>query len=90
MSEEQYPTSEKLTVLDGVTINKDNKWWSAVLKYTTEWSKKPQFAVYLWINRGGTWKRQEKFIILPDVWPKIRETIEKMLTLQSGLYEADS
>ncbi len=78
MSEDKLPISEKLTVLDSVTLYKTGKWWSAVALVDSFGRK--QVATYLWLNKNGTWKRQQKFMIRnKEEWAKIKEAIEKFL-----------
>jgi len=76
-----YPTDDAIKVLSAKTINKTAKWWSAVLKFTSEYKgDKPQIAVYLWAQRGGRWKRVQKLTILPSAWPQLRDAIEEIVS----------
>ena len=78
MSEDKLPISEKLTVLNSVTLYKTGKWWSAVALVDSFGRK--QVATYVWLNKNGTWKRQQKFVIRnKEEWTKIKEAIEKFL-----------
>ena len=78
MSEDKLPISEKLTVLDSVILYKTSNWWSAVALIDSFGRK--QIATYLWLNKNGTWKRQQKFVIKnKEEWTKVREAIEKFL-----------
>ncbi len=78
MSEDKLPISEKLTVLDSVILYKTSNWWSAVALIDSFGRK--QIATYLWLNKDGTWKRQQKFVIKnKEEWTKVREAIEKFL-----------
>jgi hypothetical protein len=55
MSEEKLPISEKLKVLDAITLYKTDKWWSAIALVDSFGRK--QIALYLWLNKDGKWKR---------------------------------
>lgn len=77
VSEEKLPISESLKVIDGVTLYKSEKWWSAVALIDAFGRK--QIAVYLWIKRGGQWKRKNKFIIHSKAeWQQIKGAIETL------------
>ena len=78
MSEEKFPVSETLKVIDGTTIYKTDKWWSAVVLLESFGIK--QVAVYLWNKKGDAWKRRQKFVVSNrDTWAKIAEAVEKYL-----------
>ena len=78
MSEEKLPISEKLTVIEGVTLYKTEKWWSAIALVDSFGRK--QIAMYLWLNKEGKWKRQQKFVIHDKAeWSRIKEMVEKLL-----------
>jgi hypothetical protein len=78
VTEEKLPISEKLKVLQGVTLYKTDKWWSAVT--LVESFGRKQIAVYLWLNKDGVWKRKEKFLIHNKAeWSKIKEAVEHLL-----------
>ena len=74
--EEPFPLHETVQVLEGVTINKSSKWWSAAL--LVESYGKRQVALYLWIKDDGKWKRKEKFIIpSKDMWEKTKKVLDE-------------
>jgi len=78
MSEENLPISEKLTIIKGVTLYKTEKWWSAIALVDSFGRK--QIAMYLWLNKEGKWKRQQKFVVRNKAeWSQVKETIEKLL-----------
>ena len=78
MSEEKLPISEKLTVIEAVTLYKTEKWWSAITLVDSFGRK--QIAMYLWLNKEGKWKRQQKFVIRRKAdWSQIKENVEKFL-----------
>lgn len=78
MSEEKFPISEKLKVIEGTTLYKTDKWWSAVL-HVESFGRK-QIAMYLWNKRGDAWKRRQKFVVKnKDEWTKIKEAVERYL-----------
>lgn len=75
---EDYPISTELKLLEGNTLYKTEKWWSAVLLVDSFGRK--QVAMYLWLFKNGKWKRQQKFVIRnKSEWPKIKEVVEKYL-----------
>ncbi|MEM2529612.1 MAG: hypothetical protein QXQ76_00490 [Candidatus Bathyarchaeia archaeon] len=78
MSEERLPISEELKVLEGTTLYKTGKWWSAVALVDSFGRK--QVALYLWLNKDGKWKRQQKFVIhTKDEWSKVKEVVDKLI-----------
>ena len=78
MSEEKYPVFEKLTVLQGQTLYKSEKWWAAVLLLESFGRK--QIAFYLWLRKGEDWKRSQKYVIRSrEEWTKIRDIVEKFM-----------
>jgi hypothetical protein len=78
MSEERLPVSEKLTVLQSTTLYKTKKWWSATALLESFGRK--QVAVYLWLNKDGQWKRQEKFLIhSKKEWEEIKGTVDRLI-----------
>jgi hypothetical protein len=39
-----------------------------------------QVAVYLWLNKDGQWKRQEKFLIhSKKEWEEIKGTVDRLI-----------
>lgn len=77
MGEEELPVSESLKVIQGITLYKTEKWWSAVVLLDSFGRR--QIAAYLWMKRGDQWKRKNKFAIHNKVeWRRIKEAIEKL------------
>lgn len=75
--EEKLPVSESLKVIQGSTLYKTEKWWSAVA--LVDAFGRRQIAVYLWIKQGDQWKRKSKFIIHNRAeWQRIKEAVEKL------------
>lgn len=78
MPEEKLPISEKLEVLDSVTLRKTSKWWSAIALVDSFGRK--QIAMYVWLNKDGKWKRNQKFTIHDKVeWARVKEAAEKFI-----------
>jgi len=78
MSEGNLPISEKLKVLEGFTVYKTEKWWSAIA--LVESFGRKQIAVYLWTKREDQWKRKQKFVVHNKAeWLQIKDAIEKLL-----------
>jgi hypothetical protein len=78
MSKEKLPISEKLKVLDSITLYKTNKWWSAIA--LIESFGRRQIAIYVWLNKEGKWKRNQKLIIHnKNEWTQVKESTEKFL-----------
>lgn len=74
----EFPVSETLKVLKGLTLYKTEKWWSAIV--LMESFGKKQIAVYLWGKKGDEWKRRQKFVVRnKSQWAEIKEAIEKLL-----------
>lgn len=75
---EEFPVSEKLRVIEGTTLYKTDKWWSAVL--VVESFGRKQVNLYLWNKAGDKWKRRQKFLVPgKEEWTKIKEAVEKYL-----------
>lgn len=76
--EERPPVSESLRVLDYFTLFKSAKWWSAVVLLESFGRK--QICLYLWVRRGGTWRRKHKFVIQDEEsWEAIKAAVERFL-----------
>jgi hypothetical protein len=79
MSEEKFPISESLKVVQGITIYKTDKWWEAVILLESFGRK--QIATYLWNKKDNQWKRRQKFVIhRKNEWSQITEAVEKLLS----------
>ena len=77
MGEEELPVSESLKVIQGITLYKTEKWWSAVVLLDSFGRR--QIAAYLWMKRGDQWRRKNKFTVHNKVeWRRIKEAIEKL------------
>jgi len=75
---EKFPVSESLRIIRGTTIYKTDKWWLAVV--LMESFGRRQIATYLWYNRGGVWKRRQKFVVQNGaLWQQIKNAIENLL-----------
>lgn len=79
MAEEKFPVSETLKVIEGTTIYKTNKWWSAVV--VVESFGRRQINLYLWNKLGEQWKRRQKFLVpnKKEQWTLLKESVEKYL-----------
>jgi len=78
MSEEKLPISEKLKVIDSSTLYKTSKWWSAIVLLESFGRK--QIAMYVWLNKDGKWKRNQKFVIHnKDEWSQIKGAVDKFI-----------
>jgi len=78
MASERFPVHETIKVLQGETIFRTEKWWMAVLK--TESYGRTMVNIYLWVNRDGNWKRQQKISIRgKETWEKIKAAVDKLI-----------
>lgn len=78
MTEEKFPISESLKVIQGITIYKTDKWWAAVALLESFGRK--QIATYLWNKKDDQWKRRQKFVIRKKgEWLQIKEAIERLM-----------
>jgi predicted phosphatase len=76
---EKLPISDKLSVLGSVTLYKTTKWWATVALLDSFGRK--QVALYLWLNKEGKWKRNQKYIIHSrEEWNRIKEAVEKFVS----------
>lgn len=74
-----FPVHEDLDIQAGETVFKSQKWWKAVVLY--DGYRGPEIAVYLWQQREGEWRRQQKYVIRSlDDWEQDKEIIEKFVT----------
>lgn len=75
----EFPVHEELDLQEGQTVFKSQKWWKAVVLY--EGYRGPEIGVYLWQNRDGEWRRQQKYVIRSlDDWEQDKEIIEEFVT----------
>jgi len=78
MPEEKFPVSEELKIIEGTTLYKTDKWWSAVL--VVESFGRKQITLYLWNKVADKWKRRQKFLVpSKEEWARIKEAVEKYL-----------
>lgn len=78
LSEEKFPVSETLKIIEGLNLYKTDKWWCAVV--LMESFGKKQIGVYLWNKKSDQWKRRQKFVIHnKDEWGRIKEKVEKLI-----------
>lgn len=76
MPGEELPISEKLKVIDAVTLYKTEKWWAAVALVDSFGRR--QIALYLWLKKNGRWKRNQKYVIHSrGEWSQVKEAVEK-------------
>ena len=74
-----FPVHEDLDIQAGETVFKSQKWWKAVVLY--DGYRGPEIAVYLWQQREGEWRRQQKYVIRSlDDWEQDKEIIKKFVT----------
>ncbi|MFP3985277.1 MAG: hypothetical protein ACLFU9_04850 [Candidatus Bathyarchaeia archaeon] len=77
-SSEKLPISEFYTVVDYVTIFKNEKWWEAVVAF--EAYGKRSIGMYMWQFNDGKWKRKHKFQIRSvEEWDKVKSSVEQLL-----------
>ncbi|MHA1410684.1 MAG: hypothetical protein ACTSQY_10335 [Candidatus Odinarchaeia archaeon] len=75
MTDDKFPVSDALEVIEGRTIYKTDKWWSAVVLLNSFGRR--QLATYLWQYENETWKRRQKFVIQKKSnWKLYKEAIE--------------
>lgn len=78
LAEKKFPVSESVSVLEGKTLFKTDKWWAAVLLVQSFGRK--QIATYLWNKKGEEWKRRQKLVIRDrGQWLQIKEAVESFL-----------
>jgi hypothetical protein len=83
LGEEKLPLSDIYKILSYKNIYKTDKWWEAIV--LTEAFGKKSVNFYLWIKRGGKWKRKHKFVVRGlDEWLQIKSTVESMLSATSS------
>lgn len=72
----EYPVHEELDVQKGETVFKSDDWWKAIVLY--EGYRGREIGVYLWQDRDGEWRRQQKYVIRSkDDWDQDREIINR-------------
>ena len=79
VTDEKFPVSETLKIIDGTTIYKTDKWWSAVV--VVESFGRRQINLYLWNKKGDDWKRRQKFLVpnKKEQWTNLKEAVEKYM-----------
>lgn len=75
----EFPVHDEITVQDGRTVFKDDRWWKAVILY--EDFQGLAVAVYVWQNwNGDDWRRQQKYVIRShEAWEQDRDLIEEFI-----------
>ena len=77
--EEKLPVHESIDVKEYINLYKTDKWWAAVVLSESFGHK--DVSLYQWMNRQGTWKRQNKWKIKnQSEWSAIKEAVEKLVT----------
>jgi len=83
LTKEEFPVSDKLKVITGVTLSKSDKWWLAVVALESFGRK--QICIYLWQKSDEKWKRRQKFMIRgTDHWMKIKEAVDQLMPHLTG------
>jgi hypothetical protein len=84
MSEqEKLPLPDIYRVIESITIFKSQKWWEAVV--AIESFGRRSIAIYLWLNRNGTWKRKQKLQMRSvDEWNKVKNAVEQLMPKLQG------
>lgn len=78
VEQEKFPVSDVITVVEGKTVYKTEKWWQAVI--LGEAFGRRFVAVYLWQKQGGRWKRIHKLKVNNlTSWKQIREIIDNLI-----------
>lgn len=73
-----FPVHEMVKVIDGITLAKSGRWWSAAL--LVEWRGRSVICFYLWQKKNDHWKRKYKWQIRSkDDWAKIREAVDSFI-----------
>lgn len=73
-----FPLHEELDVIKGETVFKSNDWWKAVVLY--DGYRGREIGVYLWQDRDGEWRRQQKYVIRSaDDWETDKEVIDRFV-----------
>jgi len=75
---EKLPISEKIRVIRHMNIFKSDKWWAACV--LIESFGRRQVALYLWHNRGGSWKRRQKFVFRSrQEWESVKAMVDELV-----------
>ncbi len=83
LTEKKFPVSETLKVVDGKTLYKNDRWWSAVVALESFGRK--QVCIYLWNKKGDEWKRRQKFVVTGQSnWEKLKAAVESLLPYLTG------
>lgn len=73
-----FPIHEELEVQGGQTVFKSDDWWKAVVRYNG--FRGDEVGVYLWKNKDGDWRRQQKYVIRSnDDWDRDKALIEEFV-----------
>lgn len=74
----EYPVHEKIDVIEGKTIYKNDGWWKAVVA-SDSWNSK-DISVYLWQQKDGNWVRKQKYKVSDkEEWTDTKSTIDDMV-----------
>lgn len=73
----EYPVHEKIDVIEGETIYKNDGWWKAVVTCDS-WNGE-EVNVYLWQENDGQWVRKQKFKVSDkQEWLGTKSVIDDM------------
>lgn len=72
----EFPVHDKLDVIDGETIFKNDGWWKAVV-VCDSWNGN-EINVYLWQENDEGWRRKQKFKVGDEQeWLAVKSTIDE-------------
>ena len=78
LEEEKLPISEKIRVIRYMNIFRSDRWWAACV--LIESFGRRQVALYLWHNRGGSWKRRQKFVFRSrQEWESVKAMVDELV-----------
>ncbi len=74
---EPFPVDESISVIEGTTIYKNNKWWFAVILANSFGHNKVMIYQWQFNEKLGKWKRKQKitFNFAKD-WDKAKPVVE--------------
>jgi len=75
---EPLPVSEEINVLRSKTLFKSGRWWAAAVLF--EAFGRRQVGLYLWLKRGNSWRRKQKFVFRSrEEWEKAKKFVETLI-----------
>lgn len=74
----RFPVHDKIDVIDGETVYKNDSWWKAVI--LSEGFRGREVNIYVWLNEDNGWTRKQKYSVKSrDDWESDRDLVDEFV-----------